>query len=314
MGLGVVFGLIAIASSLFYIWIRRKYAFFDQHGYLHEKPAFPFGNMRGVGRNMHVVEKIRECYEKFKGKAPAFGIYFFASDVVITDLEVVKDVLVRSFGVFHNRGIYYNVKDDPLSGHLFALEDEEWKTMRTKLTPTFTSGKMKMVFTTMLDISNVMITELKTADDNALDSIDVREVLAKFTTDVIGNIAFGLEMNAIKDPESMFRKMGRKIFKTEGNLQAKVFFLTSYRKLARKMGLKFFATDVADFFMQTIRETVDYRVKNDIQRNDVMNLLIKTMKDGNLTFDELAAQCFVFFIAGCSITYFLPTSVIVMTQ
>lgn len=201
MALVTIIGLIITAISLVYFWIRKKYSFFEDNGFLHEKPEFPFGNLKGVGKDIHIVYKVKEYYEKFKGKAPLFGMYFFInSNVVITDLELIKHVLVKDFDAFHNRGLYYNVVDDPLTGklvisirkvlhnenafvitgHLFMIEDEAWKSMRTKLTPTFTSGKMKMMFNTLLDVSDLMISELKTKTD--LEMIEMKNVLANFTT------------------------------------------------------------------------------------------------------------------------------------
>lgn len=114
--------------------------------------------------------------------------------------------------------------------------------------------------------------------------------------DVIGNIAFGLEMNSIKDPDAMFRKMGKKIFNSGANIQFRLFLLTSFRNLARKLHMRFLPKDISDFFLSTVRETVEYRQKNDIQRNDVMDLLLKLKdngmkEEGKISFNELAAQC-----------------------
>lgn len=303
MAFGTFLSLICVAIGLGYFWIRRRYAYFDDNGIVSEKPTFPFGNLKGVGKEFHVVYKIRELYEKFKGKAPLFGIHFFAvQNVVITDLELVKNILVRDFDTFHNRGVYYNAKDDPLTAHLFTIEDDHWRNMRAKLTPTFTSGKMKLMFDTLVEISNLMVNQLRDSAD--LENIEMKNKLANFTTDVIGNIAFGLELNSIKDPDAEFRRMGKKIFLQDTNLQFKILFLASFRSLGRKLGMRLLPTDVSDFFLKTLRETIDYRLENNIERNDVVDLLLKVNKDskggedGKLTFHELAAQCFVFFIAG----------------
>lgn len=295
----IVAVLLVIIASV-YFWIQKKYSFLKENGYLYETPVFPFGNLKGVGREFHIVHKITELYKKFKGRAPAFGVYFFTSpDVVITDLEIVKDVLVRDFDAFHNRGIYNNERDDPLTCHLFTLEDTKWRNMRVKLTPTFTSGKMKMMFNTLVEISDLMIKQL---NDQNLNMIEVKDILSNFTTDVIGNVAFGLDVNSIKDPDSMFRRMGRKIFVQDLNFQIKIFLLTSFRSLARKLRMTLLPRDVAEFFYNATKDTVAYRRKNNIERNDMVNLLLKIKNQDDeangLTINEIAAQCFLFFVAG----------------
>lgn len=301
MALYTFLALVSVIISLAYFWIRKRYSYFEDNGFLFEKPSFPFGNLQGVGRKIHMVYRVTELYEKFKGKAPAFGIYFFAApNVIITDLETIKSVLVKDFDTFHNRGVYNNTKDDPLTGHLFTIEDDAWRNMRAKLTPTFTSGKMKMMFGTVVDIADIMLEQLK--QEPNLNMIEMKDVLGKFTTDVIGNVAFGLDMNSIKDPDAKFRQMGKKIFKQDANFLMKVLFFSSFKTLARKLHMTVFPKDLSEFFLSTIRDTVEYRRTNKIERTDVMDLLLKIKgadgKDGGLTLNELAAQCFIFFIAG----------------
>ena len=291
-----------LIASYIYLWFHKKFSFFAENGFVHEKPHIPMGNLGGVGKKFHLCLKISELYEKFRGQAPAFGVYFFGSaDVVITDLDVIKDVLIRDFDAFHNRGFFYT-RDDPLTCHLFNIEDEAWRKMRAKMSPTFTSGKMKMMFNIVLGISEMMANHLQTLPN--LDMIDMKDVMANFTTDVIGNCAFGLDINSTVNPNSEFRKMGRKIFTQGTNLQIKILLLTSFKELARKFGIKFFPKEISDFYINTVKETVDYRLTNKIERHDFMDLLLKikntTGEDGEegLTLNELAAQCFVFFIAG----------------
>lgn len=133
--------------------------------------------------------------------------------------------------------------------------------------------------------------------------IEVKNHLANFTTDVIGNIAFGLEMNAIEDPNSRFRVMGRKLFAPENNFFLKALFLTSFRYLGRKLHMKLLPQDVSDFFLGSIRENLNYRIDNKIERNDFFNMMVKmyqgeSKESGHVSFNELAANCFIFFNAG----------------
>ncbi|CAH1726896.1 unnamed protein product [Chironomus riparius] len=301
MTLAVVFALSIVVFGLIYFYIHKRYSFLEEHGFLHEKPRFPFGNMHGAGKKFHPIQIFQRGYKKFKNQAPAFGQYFFlAHNIVLTDLDVIKDVMIKSFDVFHNRGLFHSKEHDPLTAHLLTLEDQDWRNMRMKLSPTFTSGKMKVMFHTVLDVSKYMIKTLEAKSN--LDTVEIKEVLAQFTTDVIGNIAFGLEMKAIDNPDSNFRLMGRKIFGRNSNFLIRLFFLTSFRDLAKNLRLKLLPNEVSEFFRGIVRETVEYRTQNKIERNDFLDLLLK-VKEGQsdediLTIDQIAAQCFLFFIAG----------------
>lgn len=64
----------------------------------------------------------------------------------------------------------------------FALEGKQWKDLRAKLTPTFTSGKMKMMFGTVSKICDGMIDYLKPTGENG-GIMEMKEVLSSFTTE-----------------------------------------------------------------------------------------------------------------------------------
>lgn len=114
--------LIAIFISLAYFLLRKKYSFFKDNGFLHEKPEFPYGNLKNVGKKFHIAYKVKELYDRFKNESSLFGMYFFfKANVVITDLDLVKNILVKDFDAFQNRGFYFNEEDDPLTGELNIL-------------------------------------------------------------------------------------------------------------------------------------------------------------------------------------------------
>lgn len=203
--------------------------------------------------------------------------------------------MIRNFDNFRNRGLYFNERDDPLSAHIFAVENQSWRNMRHKLTPTFTSGKMKMMFKTVFDVSNHMIENLKKSSNN---EVEMKEILASFTTDVIGNVAFGLEMNAIEDKNSEFRKMGKALFAPENNFFLKALLLIAFPDLGRKLRMKILPPKLTEFFLNIARQNLNHRIENKIERNDFFDLLVKMYVDKSLKFKELAANCFIFFNAG----------------
>lgn len=76
-------------------------------------------------------------------------------------------------------------RDDPISAHLFSVDFARWKVLRAKLTPTFTSGRMKFMFQTIVDVAdNFQKCLAGMVDGN--ENFELRDVLSRFTTDVIG--------------------------------------------------------------------------------------------------------------------------------
>ncbi|XP_051858217.1 probable cytochrome P450 6a14 [Drosophila albomicans] len=154
------------------------------------------------------------------------------------------------------------------------MYDEKWRALRAKLTPTFTSGKIKSMFNTISDVSQQLEDTFRTEVGSG-GVLDVYDLLGRYTVDVIGSCAFGIECNSLKDPQADFRVMGRKLFtETETNIRWILFKLTY---------------------------TVEHRERENIRRNDFMDLLIDLRKSEHsqgLSVEQLAAQVFVFFIAG----------------
>lgn len=286
--------LISISCYL----VRRRYCFWSDRGFLQAKPSFPFGNIKGIGFKKHKSTIMTDLYNEHKNKAPVLGIYFFTSPTILAmDLDIIKHFLVKDFGTFHDRGFYSNAKVDPLSANLFTLVGQEWRDFRAKLTPSFTSGKIKMMFETVVEVSKNMIDTLKSEQSR---DVEMKGILADFTTDVIGKVAFGLDINSIKDPTNMFRTMGARVFITRPLRIIKIFFMISFKNLATKLNLRFHDKDVSDFFISSIEQTLNYRKENNIVRPDFINLLMQ-IKDKNgesLSRDEMAAHSFLWYLAG----------------
>ncbi|XP_020296488.1 cytochrome P450 6d3-like, partial [Pseudomyrmex gracilis] len=132
----------------------------------------------------------RDIYLKYKDHR-AIGTYtFFKPNLVIADLDLVRIVLTKEFASFHDRGYYCNEKVDPLSGNLFLLPGRKWRNLRVKLTPTFTSGKLKQMFEVLKDCGEELATSLE-EEAKTESCIEIKEIFARYTIDVIMSAAFG---------------------------------------------------------------------------------------------------------------------------
>ncbi|EDS44713.1 cytochrome P450 [Culex quinquefasciatus] len=295
--------ILLLVITLAILFIKQRYNYWKVRGVPYLDPAFPTGNVRGLGTRLNLAEVLHSCYERLKDRGGPFGgiFFFLGPQVVATDLDFVKTILVRDFQYFHDRSLFYNERDDPLSAHLFTIEGSRWRALRAKLTPTFTSGKMKLMFPIVRDVAGEL--EKCLGQELAMDSnVEMKDILARFTTDVIGNCAFGLECNSLKNPGAEFREMGRRVSTLPPFTMVKFFLAQQIKPEARALGVTIMERDVTDFFMSTVKDVVEYREKSKVQRDDFMNLLIElknSAKDSErLTLNEIAAQVFLFFFAG----------------
>lgn len=117
----------------------------------------------------------------------------------------------------------------------------------------------------------------------------------------LGTCAFGIECNSLEDSKAKFLEMGYKVFEQPRNSFLKQVIIMTYPTLAKKLGFKTTREDVSEFFMKIVKDVVEYREKNDVKRNDFMDLLLQLKNNndstGKLTIEEIAAQAFVFFLA-----------------
>lgn len=288
-----------------------------------EEPKFLFGDIAGVflGRKC-IGETFSDFYNRFKHNK-IHGLYFsYRPSLVINDPEVVQEVMIKDFTSFHDRGLFTDGKVDPLGAHLFLLGGQKWRDLRVKLSPTFTSGKLKTMYPIINDCAKTLQEYLvKNTQNGKHFEFDARDLFARFTTNIISSVAFGIENDSINDRENIFRKMGSKIFQV--NLKAKVLGILAFftPSIIDKLKVKQIDREIDDFIFSVVKQTIDHREK-DVQaagRKDFMQLMIqlknqgyvsvdkneenevesqKTSEAKKLTFEEIAAQAFVFFAAG----------------
>lgn len=305
MELITTLALLAVVSACTYIYIRHSFTYWQRKGFPFVPPKLPYGNLiNGLGHEQLAL-LLDRLYQPLKGQGPVGGMYFLHRPFALAlDINFVKQMLIKDFHHFEDRGIYYNEKDDPISAHLFAVDAEQWRRLRHKLSPTFTSGKMKFMFPTVINVAQEFektLTTLVPAGDTGTD-LEIRDILARFTLDVIGTCAFGIECNSLKNPDTEFKSMGLKTLEERPLPITLGLVLASYANLSRRLGRKNFADQVSEFFTNIVTETIAYRLANGVSRNDFLDLLMKLKSDtgsaDTLTMNEIVAQSFVFFIAG----------------
>lgn len=165
-----------------------------------------------------------------------------------------------------------------MSQHLFNLEPKRWRPLRSKLSPMFTSKKLKEMFGLILECGRHFE---KYVDGLAArrQPVDFCEVAAKYTTDVIGSCAFGINMNAMSSEGSEFREAGRKIFEPTWNSIIRLKFKITMPTLYDLLGPLVPEREVTPFFIKVVTDAMKYRKERNVFRPDFIDTLMKLRDD-----------------------------------
>ncbi|KAF5284126.1 hypothetical protein FQR65_LT00126 [Abscondita terminalis] len=291
---------LAVIAFAIVTYCKRLYTFWERNGVPYLPSTVPFGNVLEIfTRNQSYGEVMAYRYKIAKSKKyKHLGLFGFTKpEYMPIDLELLKDILIKDFNYFCDRGFYSNEEIDVLSGNLFSLGGNKWRKMRTKLSPTFTSGKIKTMFNIVLECSR----QLKHAVDIQCEKgpMDVKDFLSRFGTDVIGSCAFGLNCNSFVNAENEFCVYSQKLFNPTIFESFKGMMSMYFPVIIESFKAKIFSVEMSDFYIKTFREVVEYRKKNNVVRNDFLQILIALMEDeSSISMEEATAQAFVFFLAG----------------
>ncbi|XP_025263422.1 probable cytochrome P450 6a13 [Camponotus floridanus] len=299
----ILCGIAAIFLAAYY-YFTSNYDFWKSRGIRGPKPIPVFGNFKDVKLNKKFAgDYLMELYNEYKNES-MIGIFNRKTPILIVkNPDLIKDILIKDFSKFADRGLPVSEKADPLSQHLIALEPKRWRPLRIKLSPVFTSGKLKEMFSLISECADHLEQYIeKLVRKN--EPIECCEVTAKYTTDVIGTCAFGIEMNALSDEDSEFRRMGRIVFTPTWQNILRMTIRQALPWLYEMLGYILPQSEINQFFRRIVIETMNYRETNNVIRHDFIDMLRELKKnpdkEGDIKMTEslIAAQAFVFFLAG----------------
>ncbi|XP_014216981.1 cytochrome P450 6k1-like [Copidosoma floridanum] len=149
----VFFSCICIVFVVFYLYVTRNYNYWKKLGVKHLRPSFPFGNFgKCMFLQQSIHEFINDIYQDGKGEKMV-GFYVLNRPyVLLRDPELLRSVFIKDFDIFSNKLISNN-KSDPFGTHMILLEtNPPSRYIRQKLSPMFTTGRLKKNFGAMLEI------------------------------------------------------------------------------------------------------------------------------------------------------------------
>ncbi|KYB25004.1 hypothetical protein TcasGA2_TC031414 [Tribolium castaneum] len=294
--------LIVTAVTIICYLIHLNYQYWKKRGVKGPRPHYLVGN---IGKVLLLQaspgQVFAEAYNEFKDE-DVVGLYRAMSPIIlIRDPELVKEVILKSFNSFHDNDMYIDKGTDAIAGrHPFLLRGDDWKITRQKLTPGFTSGKMKWLYPLLEEVSATLIKFIETHPETTNGTgCDIKDLCGRFTLNNVASCAFGIEGKCLEEKNSQFQQLALD-FMSPGSTAFFTFFLsTIIPSLSKILKVRFISQDVENRLVDLIGQTVKYRQENNVLRNDFLHILIeltKTHKDYQLI--DVTSHAAAFFADG----------------
>uniref|UniRef100_A0A1B6JHJ0 Cytochrome P450 n=1 Tax=Homalodisca liturata TaxID=320908 RepID=A0A1B6JHJ0_9HEMI len=233
-----------------------------------------------------VTEQSHILYNSFPGER-FFGYFRVrVPTLVVKDVDLIQKILVKDFSHFHNQG-FPTIEGDLLSMNLFNLKGEVWRAMRNKLSPTFTSGKMKFMFSQFITAGDHMLDNIEESFSD--EPVDAKAACVNFGTEVIASTAFGLDFSKDNPQTKSFIKHGTNTFVKGWRAVVIMLLQLSFPSIPDKLGMSMHPPEATEYFINLVKATKEYRKKNKIKRNDYFQLLM-ALQDAEQTGDNLESS------------------------
>lgn len=198
---------------------------------------------------------------------------FFKPQLIISEPEVMKQIFIKDFDHFMDRPTITQDKDSIQSDMLGNKLGEEWKALRSIMSPTFSSGKMKNMFPLVCKNADTLTTFcLQQASTNP--SLVMRDIYSRYVIDNIASCAFGIECDSLTKENPVFAQMAEKFFSTTFSGLMKVMVQMSFPRVLRVLGMSPDGPEM-EFFRSVVEETIRSREASGQKRGDFLDLMLE---------------------------------------
>ncbi|KAF7285757.1 hypothetical protein GWI33_010125 [Rhynchophorus ferrugineus] len=254
--------------------------------------------MKSMTLQKSIGDVIKELYNSTD--EDYMGIFIIDKPVLlIRSPKLVKDILLKDFATFPDRCVVSPESKPLASNMMFFKKGPMWKAIRSKMTPVFTSGKLKAM-STLIAKEAEQLNEYIGKHCNK-PNLEAKEICAKYSTNVIAICAFGVSAKCFESEDAEFRNFGRRIFEfSVANMIRHIgcFFTPNIIKLFQ---ISFVKDEILNRLGDIFTEVLHFRKQqNQLKGNDLVDILLDVMRreDSGLNNDIIISQAIQFFVAG----------------
>uniref|UniRef100_A0A6Q2X5D0 unspecific monooxygenase n=1 Tax=Esox lucius TaxID=8010 RepID=A0A6Q2X5D0_ESOLU len=296
--------LLVLLITLIVVYGYWPYGYFTKLGIPGPKPLPFVGTMMEYKKGFFNFDS--ECFQKY---GRIWGIYDGRQPVLCTmDRTMIKTILIKEcYNIFTNR------RNFQMNGELYdgltVAEDDTWKRIRSVLSPSFTTGRLKEMFGIMKQHSSNLLNGMKKKAENGL-AIELKEFFGPYSMDVVTSTAFSVNIDSLNNPSDPFVSNIKKMLKFD-LFSPLLFFISEINlRMSLTNNISFFFQGRVDFLQLMIDSQKDSKTKTGEEQN-------KGLSD-----HEILSQAMIFIFAGYETTsstlsflaYNLATNPHVMTK
>lgn len=269
-----IFVFWVICISILCIYSTRNFGYWKKRNVSGPRPLPIIGNILEIIRLQNSLgDYFKNLYDR--NDKPYVGFFIFDNPcLLIKSPDLIKGITIRDFGHFIDRTVA-SPKHDVFANLLFAQKGDLWKSTRQKLSPVFSTAKLRSMFDMLKDIGTSFTAFLK----NNPGVHDARDLSVSYSIDVITKCFFGIHAYSFEDKNAYFKKIGQAMFGPSlrnGFSQGMYFFKTGLVSLLR---LRFFEENAQHFFINAFLKTVETRQETNDKVNDFIATLIAINKE-----------------------------------
>jgi len=182
------------------------------------------------------------------------------------------------------------VREPLIQKMLFNLMGEEWKGVRTSLTPTFTSGKIRRMMENFNQVGNEWVKHFNQQLESSSSSsikINIQKETIHYTVDVIAAGVFGMNAGTIHDPKSIFSQMCLRLSDLTVWKVIQFGMSMNFPWLVEALKLEIMDKPGMNFFSKLMTQGLYERESGQVKRNDFMQLIAEARKGELKDDDEL---------------------------
>jgi len=306
--LSVIIGL----CFVFWRFYTRNDYYWEKLGYKFVGPEITWSTgsfLRTQTPHWEFNEKIYQRAQKLKEPYVGF-LELTKPGLMIVDMDIAKLIFIKEFDTFMDRrSLTFEDTDPMFHKMLFFMESEPWKQLRNKMTPTFTTGKIKRMYEIFNNSGSKLIKHLE-KQRKAGGDVDFYDGFQKYSMDVIASAAFGLDAKLFEG-ETMFQKMGETlIVKITPKIMFTFMLLVLAPKVASALKLGLLDKKAEAYFKQILQDAIYERKKSGQVRDDFLQLMIEASNEKEdsdthtalLSDEVIIAQSVLFILAGFDTT------------